>query len=149
MSLVGKNIDAYCTKCKLLLTHIVLFEVDGVVSKVECKTCGSQHKYRRGASERKTGEKVVRRSTLLGRSGSAAAGRKPVNDAPMLWEVKNRDMSPEAPIRAYHMQDKYKSKEVIQHPTFGLGFVERVTSETRMNVLFKDAVKLMAMNVHQ
>jgi hypothetical protein len=146
VSLVGKNIDAYCTKCKLLLTHIVLFEMDGVVSKVECKTCGSQHKYRRGASERKTGEKV-KRSPLTGRTGSSSAGRKPVNDAPMLWEIKNRDANPEAPIREYRMQDKYKSKEMIQHPTFGLGFVERVTSETRMNVLFKDAVKLMAMNV--
>jgi len=134
-------------KCKLLMTHIVLSELDGVVSKVECKTCGAQHKYRRGAPERKTTDKVGR-SKSSGRLGSSSAGRKPANDAPLLWELKNRDMNPEAPIREYHMEDKYKSKEVILHPTFGLGFVERVTSETRMNVLFKDAVKLMAMNVH-
>jgi len=37
--------------------------------------------------------------------------------------------------------------DVIQHPTFGLGFVEKIRSETSMKVLFRDAVKLMAMNI--
>ena len=46
MSRVGENIDAHCLKCKLVLAHIVLYEVGGKVSKVKCKTCGAEHKYR-------------------------------------------------------------------------------------------------------
>jgi hypothetical protein len=35
---------------------------------------------------------------------------------------------------------------VIQHQIFGLGFVEGILSTTRMDVLFCDTIKLMAMN---
>jgi hypothetical protein len=146
VSLVGKNIDAYCTKCKLLLTHVVLSEVDGVVSKVECKTCGSQHKYRKGVPGKKTAVKAAR-STSSGRVRSSSTGRKKtVNEAALLWEVKSRDMQPDVLIRTYQMKDTYRSDEVILHPVFGLGFVEKVMSETRMQVLFKEEVKLMVMN---
>ncbi|MBN1545516.1 MAG: hypothetical protein JW902_02535 [Syntrophaceae bacterium] len=146
MSKAGDNIDAYCTKCRLLLNHIVLSEIDGVPAKVECKTCGSQHKYRKAPSQSKTGEKS-RRSVLSKTRVGASSGKESVN-ALMLWENRNSNMSPDTVIREYRMQDKYKSKEVIQHATFGLGFVEKITSDTSMDVLFKDAVRRMAMNHH-
>ncbi len=145
MSLVGNNIDAYCTKCKLLLSHTVVSEVGGVAHNVQCKTCGSQHKYRRAPSERKTGGKTVR-EVLSRRASVNSAGKQPLN-ATLLWELKHRDLDHDTAIREYRMNDKYKAGEVIQHHAFGVGFVERITSDTRMNVLFKDAVKMMAMNV--
>lgn len=146
MSLVGKIIDAYCTRCKLMLAHVVLSEMNGTVSRVECKTCGAQHLYRRGSTERKTGEK--RKPTVPSwRSGASSTGRKLVGDTAMLWESKYQALDPETPIRAYDIHEEYVSPDVIRHPVFGIGFVERVVSETRMNVLFKDGVKLMAMNM--
>jgi len=145
VSLVGKIIDAYCTRCKLTLAHVVLSEMNGTVSQVECKTCGAQHLYRRGSTERKTGEKR-KPATPSWRSGVSSSGRKPVGDTAMLWESKHQALEPETPIRPYDIHDAYVSREVIRHPVFGVGFVERVVSETRMQVLFKDAVKLMAMN---
>ena len=45
----GGEIDAYCTKCRLDLTHRIIAMVEGAVKKVECKTCGSHHLYRRPA----------------------------------------------------------------------------------------------------
>ena len=51
MSSVGKNVDALCTRCGLVLAHIVLYEVGGVIARVKCKTCGTEHKYR-GAKTR-------------------------------------------------------------------------------------------------
>jgi len=51
MSSVGKNVDALCTRCGLVLAHIVLYEVGGIIARVKCKTCGTEHKYR-GAKTR-------------------------------------------------------------------------------------------------
>ncbi|HRY35918.1 MAG TPA: hypothetical protein P5249_08405 [Smithellaceae bacterium] len=144
MSVAGDDIDAYCTKCKLLLTHTVLSETGGIARNVQCKTCGAQHKYRRAPGARKASGSL--RTILSERLGLNAAGKQPVS-ATTLWEIKNQDMLPHAAVREYSMQDRYKYRDVIQHPTFGLGFVEKIRSETSMKVLFRDAVKLMAMNI--
>jgi len=145
VSLVGENIDAHCTKCKLLLSHVVMYEVDGTVSRVKCKTCGSEHKYR-GEKTRGKSNSVAPRSGQEKRGRTASASRKEVNESPIRWELKCSEMNAELPAKDYRIQDIYTLKDVIRHPVFGLGFVERVISETRMDVLFKDAVKLMAMN---
>ncbi|MFH2118828.1 MAG: hypothetical protein ABIJ25_00320 [Pseudomonadota bacterium] len=44
MSFVGKNIDAFCSRCGFTLAHIVLYETGGTVRGVQCKTCGAQHR---------------------------------------------------------------------------------------------------------
>ena len=145
MSLVGKNIDSLCTKCKLLLAHIVMYEVAGAVSRVKCKTCGSEHRYKREKPPiSRSGPAPRSRQEMRGKTVSAS--RKAVNDVPVRWELRQSEMNPEIPVKTYRIQDIFKLKDVIRHPVFGLGFVERVISETRMDVLFKDAVKLMAMN---
>jgi hypothetical protein len=123
----------------------VLSEIDGVPVKVECKTCGSQHKYRKAPSERKTGEKPIH--SVRSKSGGGTASVREAANVAMLWETRNSNLSPEKVIREYRMQDKYNANDVIQHATFGLGFVEKVTSDTSMNVLFRDAVRRMAMKV--
>lgn len=44
VSFVGKNIDAFCSRCGFTLAHIVLYETGGTVRGVQCKTCGVQHR---------------------------------------------------------------------------------------------------------
>ena len=56
MSMVGKNVDALCTRCGLTLAHIVLYEVGGVIARVKCKTCGAEHKYRGAKVRDRKGE---------------------------------------------------------------------------------------------
>jgi RNase P subunit RPR2 len=145
VSLVGKYIDAYCTKCKLLLAHVVMYEVDGKVKKVKCKTCGSEHIYRTGAQQKKSSDFAVRPGKEK-RVNTAPKSRKATYDAPIQWELKYSEMNPESPVKVYRVQDIYTSEEVIRHPLFGLGFIGRV-SDTSMEVLFKDAVRRMAMNI--
>jgi hypothetical protein len=143
VSLVGKRIDAQCTKCKLLLAHIVMYEVDGKVKKVKCKTCGSEHTYRRVELQKKKNDPV--RPGQEKRVKTASKSRNPVNDAPIQWELKHSKMNPETPVKVYRIQDTYKPGDVIRHQLFGLGFVRR-GSDTSMEVLFKDAIKRMTMN---
>lgn len=142
---VGKTIDAYCTKCKLVLTHVVLFEVGEGVKRVECKTCHSQHQYRPAAPGSKPRDQKKSSRTPRQKKASSDAGKSP-NEALLLWEIKRRELDPARPVREYHMQDQYRAGEVISHATFGLGFVERITSDKTMLVLFQGAEKVMAMN---
>lgn len=39
----GREVDAYCARCKLELAHVII-AMDGVrIAKAQCKTCGSVH----------------------------------------------------------------------------------------------------------
>jgi hypothetical protein len=135
-SLTGKDIDAYCTKCRLMLAHIVLVELDNAVARVKCKTCGSEHNYRSAAPSPKknsTKSRVVKE-------------KKVTNTAAVQWENKKNELKPNTPIKTYRTQDSFRLRDVIQHHVFGLGFVEQVISDTRMEVLFSDSIKRMVMN---
>ncbi|MEE9911296.1 MAG: hypothetical protein K4571_06190 [Deltaproteobacteria bacterium] len=142
---VGDNIDAYCLKCKMVLAHVILFKVDGVVNRVKCKTCGAEHKYR--------GVKAaVKKTEAAARSPRPASSRKPAskaaaNDAPLQWDLKSRNMPPQTPIKDYSIRENFKVNSVINHPVFGVGFVEKIVSDKSVSVLFHDAVRLMGMNI--
>jgi len=142
---VGENIDAYCLKCKLVLAHVILFKVDGAVNRVKCKTCGAEHKYR--------GTKPGVKKNAAVRTPGAVRAKKPVaakvkvNDAPLQWDLKSRNMRPETPIRDYSIKEIFRANTVINHPVFGVGFVEKVVSDKSISVLFNDSVRLMGMNV--
>ena len=142
---VGDNIDAYCLKCKLVLAHVIMFKVDGVVNRVKCKTCGAEHKYRGAVPGVKKSAAV--RSPGVGRVKKPTAVKEAVNNAPLQWDLKSRNLPPETAIRDYTIKDTYKVNQVINHPTFGIGFVEKVASDKSVYILFHDAVRLMGMNI--
>ncbi len=142
---VGDNIDAYCLKCKLVLAHLILFKVDGVVSRVKCKTCNAEHKYRGTVPGVK--KKAAERTSGAVRAKKPATSKAAVNEAPLQWDLKSRNMPPETPVRNYFIKDTFKANQVINHPVFGIGFVEKVVSDKSISVLFSDAVRLMGMNV--
>jgi len=142
---VGDHIDAYCLKCKLVLSHLILFKVDGVVSRVKCKTCGAEHKYRGTVPAVK--KKAAQRASGAVRAKKPATSKATVNEAPLQWDLKSRNMPPETPVRNYFIKDIFKANQVINHPVFGIGFVEKVVSDKSISVLFSDSVRLMGMNV--
>lgn len=67
---LGDLIDDYCPRCKLLLNHAIASLVDGRVVKVICKTCYSEHAYRRGEGGK---QKAQGRMTLFDQVLSRAA----------------------------------------------------------------------------
>ncbi|MHB8139220.1 MAG: hypothetical protein ACYDGO_12660 [Smithellaceae bacterium] len=142
---VGENIDAYCLKCKLVLAHLILFKVDDVVNRVKCKTCGAEHKYR--------GTVPAARKAAAARTPGVTRAKKPatpktaVYDAPLQWDLKSRNMPPATSIRNYSIKDTFKVNHVINHPVYGVGFVEKVVTDKSIYVLFNDSVRLMGMNV--
>ncbi|PKN18871.1 MAG: hypothetical protein CVU71_08735 [Deltaproteobacteria bacterium HGW-Deltaproteobacteria-6] len=145
MLAVGENIDAYCLKCKLVLAHVILFKVDEAVNRVKCKTCGAEHKYRGTGPAAKKAAAV--RAPGVARTKKPAAAKAVVNDAPLQWDLKSRNMPPETSIRNYSIREIFKVNNVINHPVFGVGFVEKVVTDKSISVLFSDSVRLMGMNV--
>ena len=141
MSLVGKNIDAFCSHCKLQLAHIVLYEVGGAVHGVKCKTCGSEHRYHGPRPEKRR---------------EVPSGRRPGNDSAKMqrtvrpvdsrqWEARNASKASDAVVWDYKWTENYEKGDVIAHPQFGRGFVEKVSTDS-MEVLFREGRKQMGIN---
>jgi hypothetical protein len=141
LSLVGKNIDAFCSRCRLQLAHIVLYEVGGSVHGVKCKTCGSEHRYhgprpkkrRYVLAERRPGTDSAKMQRLV----------RPVDSRQ--WEQRNASKTSDAVVWDYKWTENYEKGDVIAHLQFGRGFVEKVSTDS-MEALFREGRKQMAIN---
>lgn len=50
---LGDTVEDYCSRCKLSLDHSVVAMSGEEVLKVLCRTCNSEHKYRKNRSGKK------------------------------------------------------------------------------------------------
>ena len=50
-------------------------------------------------------------------------------------------------VPAYVLSDNYKEGALLLHPSFGIGVVTKLISSRKMEVIFENSKKLMAMNV--
>lgn len=128
---VAQILVTQCTRCKLPLTHMVVtHNSEGVVERVQCRTCGSEHKYR---PERK---KMVKKTA---KKSKAAKSRKP--DAAAIFEQLASKFQDKKPV-PYTMQGSYQTDDVIDHKTFGKGIVTGVSYQ-KMEVAFADASRIL------
>jgi hypothetical protein len=125
----GGDIAAYCTKCRLMLEHVVVAMVGGAVAKVKCKTCGSIHRFREGSATRRGGAKKKESSP------------KSLVPAEALWEAALR--SAHGPEQPYDMTCSYRAGDVIIHSVFGKGILQKVFPG-KCSVLFRDKERLLA-----
>ena len=68
----GKDLDAYCGRCKLELSHRIL-AMDGThIHRVRCLTCNADHAYRRAPSQRASGQSApgAKRKTATKKTGA-------------------------------------------------------------------------------
>jgi hypothetical protein len=116
---VGGDIDAMCTKCKMLLGHTILAMVGPIPKRVRCNTCQGEHNYHSPSS------KPVRRAASTGREKPSITS----------WEAQlaGKDLSR---ARKYAPRDRFEKDEVIDHPTFGIGIVLELRGD-KLEVAFK------------
>jgi len=138
---VGMDIDSWCTKCKLTLAHTIEAIAGGKITRVHCNTCRSQHAYRSrppgtaaagGATRSGTGRRATR-SARTNKAGPQA------DDYPAL--IRGRDASQ---ARPYRLSEHFAPKDLIAHPTFGLGVVLSSKDGSKIEVLFADGPKTLA-----
>ena len=109
----GDPIEARCTKCREITNHTIIAMTDAGPAKVQCNTCSGQHKYRKPAAPRKT---AARRTV-----DPKIAERKE-------WENLRPSMNSKQAI-TYSMTTAFKANSLMEHPVFGLGFVQLVQVE--------------------
>jgi hypothetical protein len=129
---VGGEVDSWCTRCEMNLAHTVHAVVDAKPVKVECNTCHAVHRYRPPPGARPV--KTVGNRPAVARS---VVERKTVSFEELLRE---RDL---ASATRYSPKSTYKVDQVIEHPTFGMGFVSAIRDAQKIEVTFKTDVKVL------
>jgi hypothetical protein len=129
---VAQDVISMCTKCKMELNHIVVaHNKDGLVERVKCYTCGSEHKYR---ISKKTSEKKPAKKRTTSRKADPEKG----------FERLAEKFADKIPVQ-YSMSGLFNNEDVIAHSIFGKGIVIN-TSYQKMEVMFADGMRLLAMD---
>jgi len=122
---VGGEIDAFCTKCRMTLAHTILAMVGSKAVRVQCNTCSGQHSYRTEGRNRERG------------TARAPTPRKEV----ISFEQRLSERGTGA-AQPYTPRETFAVDALINHPTFGLGFVLTVRDE-KIDVAFKGMQKTL------
>lgn len=128
----GQDTDAYCGKCKMVLAHVIIAMKGSRPARVECKTCGAVHAYKKDEPRKGTG-------TKRGPSKSSIAARVAAHDK----LLEGRDIS--SAVR-YKISQEMHDDDVIDHKTFGIGLVTRVLADRKIEVSFQSGTKVLVHN---
>lgn len=123
---LGDPIEGRCTKCRKNTDHVIVTLVNDAPGKVQCNVCTREHKYRPPTVPRKPATRQVKPKDLERKE----------------WEALRPNMD-SAKAKTYSMTGAYKLNTLIDHPTFGLGLVQRVVGSRKIEVLFEDGKKTM------
>ena len=131
---VGSDVEAYCTKCKLVLAHTVMAMDGSKPRRVRCNTCNGEHNYRASKpvakAPAKKGEKKVKTTTKKTRQS---------------WEEVMREASAK-PHKKYSMSGSFGEGDWIEHATFGLGCVQSFIAPNKITVRFADSTRMLVCN---
>ena len=130
---VAQNVFTLCTRCKMELNHVVVAQnTRGIVERVKCLTCGSEHKYRADRKEA-PGKPIT--------TGKKRTTNRKVDYAKEFENLVEKFKGKE-PV-SYSMSGSFKKDDVIDHQTFGMGIVISVSYE-KMEVAFSGGPRVLA-----
>ena len=130
----GKDVLAYCNKCKLKLAHIIVVMNDPTTpGKVTCKTCGSTHSFKESAARRKT---TIKKLTKKKKEEISQTNK---------WE--ELVSAPTSEAKKYSPKSTFAEGDYIEHPKFGIGHVEKKLDGKKIEVLFRTATKILVHNL--
>ncbi len=134
---IGSRIDAWCTKCKLVLVHTIEAMSDTKITRVHCNTCSGQHAFRAAPPTPRAASGRSARSSRDGkRTSKEQAG---VTNS---YEALLRGRTA-ANARRYSTSERFKVGELISHATFGLGAITGERDGTKIDVLFADRPRVL------
>ena len=130
---VGSDVEAYCPKCKADTTHVVISKYEDEIRRVQCNPCGDVHSFRkpRGEAEEDLPEPVAARKRALLKK--------------LTWEeffAKHGEKN----AKPYEFRDTYRENAILFHPKFGKGYVSEVVSESKVEITFRDARRILVHN---
>ena len=144
---VGGEVDSYCTKCKMVLAHVVLAIWAGQIKRVRCNTCMGEHAFHRaqpGASSAGSSASprpVRAKSPAADKPKAAATGAISTSTYDELIADKDRSSA-----RPFNLKLKFAVGDLVQHPTFGLGVVAAARGPDKIDVAFPGSIKTLQHN---
>ncbi len=153
---VGSMVEALCGKCNDVMGHTVVVMLGDAVAKVECRACGSVHRFRpagRSAPLAKTAPAKERqprtsRPAAPGSKAATALSRKEAAAAAASrerWATTVNRRKGDEPI-AYAPAVSFAQGDLLQHPVFGLGEVIACIPPDKVDVLFEAGTKRLICN---
>jgi len=136
-TLVGKDLEAYCGKCKSDTWHVVTVVKNDKIAKVICKICNATHAFK--TPEKENG-KAKPASTRQRATGTKRVSRKK-DWGTLVGQIEDRQMAD------YVLSGEFSSTPAIRHKNFGVGVITKVLTKNKIEVLFQEGTKLLAQNL--
>jgi len=135
----GDDIDSRCLKCKDVTNHTIVAMVADKVVKVQCNVCHSLHNYRpvQGGVKALVRRNVIKRDQPAKEVKTAAGSKSEKRFHEM---IEGRDQRAAIP---YAMNVAFQTDDLVDHPVFGIGLVVKTISPNKMEVVFKEASKIL------
>ncbi len=125
------GIASWCTRCKEILGHTIVALKDEEPKKVKCNTCNGNHNYREKGPEPK----------------AARTPRKPKQTKYETLMSQLEDDYDFSRVKKYNMGGNYKADQMINHASFGIGFILLIINRNKIDILFKDGLKRLVQNL--
>lgn len=134
---VSGRVITRCNSCKMDLAHTIVAMVGSEIKRVQCNTCKSQHNF--NYSRKKSGDEDEKPKTVL------RPQRREVLLPIGAWSrrLEGRDYDT---AKNYSPKEKFAQNDLINHPSFGMGVVERVLDNCKIEVLFQNGLKILICN---
>jgi hypothetical protein len=130
---VGSDVEAYCPKCKGDTTHVVISKYEDEIRRVQCNPCGDVHSFRkpRGDVEDDVPEPIAAKKRAMMKKAT--------------WDEFFHKHG-EKGGKPYEFREHYHDNAIVTHPKFGRGFVSEVLSDSKVEITFKDARRVLVHN---
>ncbi len=159
----GDYITAKCRRCNDITGHVIMLVLDGRIAKVECKACGSVHKYREDKNYlpekryssfaeknfqndlRQTENLKPRKIEPSSKPGTHPSGERHLSSpskTESAWQKAILRHKGKAP-QLYSMTGTFELQSLIDHPIFGTGEIVALPSPDKINVLFQGGIKTL------
>ncbi len=133
--IVGSEVLAYCTSCKMDLNNVIVALKGDRIAKVQCLTCKKEHVYK--APKGQTSPAKTKKKKKA--EADAEAGAHSIEAE---WE-KLMAAHRELPLKQYGMKEHFLLGDKINHPTFGEGIVGKLIYPNKLEVIFRTDVKVL------
>ncbi|MCS6913569.1 MAG: hypothetical protein RMK29_14130 [Myxococcales bacterium] len=143
---VGGETTAYCTFCREMRLHNIVAMQGQLPVRVLCRCCERQHNYRAAPPGRSRSPRADKPATPAAQprrtraTRTAAERQQPSGEHPL--DALLRVRTPEE-ARSYSPFERYAVGDLLRHPSFGLGAVSATPSPGKIEVMFRDASRLL------
>ena len=125
-------VDGRCLGCKDVTRHKILTLQDEKPRQVKCIQCLDEHKFKPPPPSKEEKARIAAEKMRVKRQEEER--ERWAEMRPNMIEGKAKD---------YSMDGLFKKRDLISHPVFGLGLVEKKAGPRKIEVLFEDGCRVM------